>query len=101
MTTTIRQGRLVSLEGFKRHAWLILIAMVVILGLIGQRYSNQTKMQQIKRLTHELAREQSAERVEKAQYMTLIRESEMRRLIRAKGLDLDFREQPPYVIPKE
>ena len=30
--------------------------------------------------------------------MTLIRESEMKRLVKEKGLALEFQEQPPYEI---
>lgn len=101
MLRTLREGRLLSLEMFRRHGWLIIIAMVVIIALIGQRYTNQTKMEQIKKLDKELALQQSIQINEKAKYMSLIRENEMRRLLKEKKLDLDYQEQPPYIIPRD
>ncbi|MCM1005549.1 MAG: FtsL-like putative cell division protein [Prevotella sp.] len=96
----IIDGRMVSLELFKRHGWFILIATVIVIALIGQRYTNQTKMQEIKRLEKELAQSKSIEINEKAKYMSLIRENEMRKLLKEKHLNLDYQEQPPYVISK-
>ena len=52
--TVIREGRILSLQFFKNNAGLLLIGIVAILALIGLRYSTQTKMQQIKKLTAEL-----------------------------------------------
>lgn len=101
MLRTLREGRLLNLEMFRRHGWLILIATVVIIALIGQRYTNKTKMEQIKKLNDELALQQSIQINEKAKYMSLIRENEMRRLLKEKKLDLDYQEQPPYVIPRD
>lgn len=98
---TITGGRLLSLELFKRHGWLILIALVIVIAMIGQRYTNQTKMEEIKSLHKELELQQSIQLNEKAEYMSLIRENEMRRLLREQHLDLDYQEQPPYVIPRD
>lgn len=95
----LREGRFLSLEFFRNHAWLILIAVVMVLALIGQRYTNQTKMNQIKRLERELAVLESEQVTQKAQYMSLIRENEMRRLLRQHNLDLDYQEQPPFTLP--
>lgn len=97
---TLREGRPLSIELFRRHGWFILIALVIVIALIGQRYSNQTKMEEIKKLNKELALKQSIQINEKAKYMTLIRENRMRQLLRDRHLDLEFPEQPPYVIPK-
>ena len=66
---TITGGRLLSLELFKRHGWFILIALVVIIALIGQRYTNQTKMEEIKKLNKELELQQSIQLNEKASYI--------------------------------
>ena len=94
----LREGRPVSLDFFRRHAWLILIAVVVVLALIGQRYSNQDKRLQIKRLEHALATAESELVAQKASYMSLIRENEMRHLLRSHNINLDYQEQPPYVL---
>lgn len=94
----LREGRLLSIEFFRRHAWLIIIAVVVVLALIGQRYTNQSKRREIKKLEQQLATAKSDQVAEKAGYMSLIRENEMRRLLRQNNIDLDYQEQPPYVI---
>jgi len=96
----MREGRPLSIEFFRRHAWFIIIAVVVVLALIGQRYSNQRKMQEIKRLENELATLRSEQVSNKAAYMSLIREHEMRRLLRSHNLDLDYQEQPPFTLSK-
>ncbi|MCM1318898.1 MAG: FtsL-like putative cell division protein [Muribaculaceae bacterium] len=98
---SILKGRMVSLELFKRHGWFIFIATVIIIALIGQRYTNQTKMEEIKRLEKQLATSKSVEINEKARYKSLIREHEMRKLLRERKLDLDYQQQPPYIIPRD
>lgn len=55
-------------------------------------------MMEIKRLNVELARSRSNKLQEKAAYMSLIRETEMRRMVREKGLPLEFQEQPPFEL---
>ena len=93
-----RYGRSISVEFFKSIAWLLLIIVVAVIGLIGLRYKTKTKMSEIKRLNTELARAESNKLQEKAAYMSLIRETEMRRMVREKGLPLEFQEQPPYEL---
>lgn len=94
----LREGRTISVEFFKHNAWLLIIIVVAVIALIGLRYKTKTKMVEIKKLNTELAKAQSHKLQEKAKYMTLIRESEMRRLVREKGLPLEFQEQPPYEL---
>lgn len=94
----MRFGRSVSLEFFRRNAWLLMVIVVALLSLIGLRYKTKTKMAQIQALTTELQRAESSKLQEKAAYMSLIRETEMRRLVAEKGLGLDFQEQPPYEL---
>ena len=95
---SLYEGRPLSLGFFMRHAWFILIAMTLVIVLIGQRYSNQTKVQEINKLTKELSRAESEQVNEKAQYMSLIRENEMRKLLHSHHLDLDYQDKPPYII---
>lgn len=94
----LRYGRSISVEFFKNNAWLLLIIVVAVIALIGLRYKTKTKMEEIKKLNVELARAQSYKLQEKAAYMSLIRETEMRRMVREKGLPLEFQEQPPYEL---
>lgn len=97
----LRAGRSVSLEFFKANAWLMLLFVVAVISLMGLRYKTKMKMSEIKKLTIELQRAESEKLQEKALYMSLIRETEMRKMVAEKGLDLDFQEQPPYQLGNE
>lgn len=94
----VRYGRALSIDFFRRNAWLLLVIMVAVLSLMGLRYKTKTKMAEIKKLEATLERAESSKLQEKSAYMSLIREAEMRRLVNEKGLGLIFREQPPYEI---
>ena len=94
----MRYGQSVSIEFFQRNAWLLIVIVVAIISLIGLRYKTKTKMIEIKKLTRELKIAESNKLQEKAAYMSLIRETEMRRLTHEKQLGLVFQEQPPYEV---
>lgn len=94
----VRAGRAISLDYFKKNAWLLVLLVVTVLALIGLRYKTKTRMAEIKTLTTALKQAESDKLQAKAAYMSLIRETEMKRLVEEKGLDLQFREQPPYHI---
>lgn len=96
--TELRQGRTISVEFFKSNGWLLGIIVVAVIALIGLRYKTKTNMEAITKLTQELSKAESRKLQEKSQYMTLIRETEMRRMVRERGLPLEFQEQPPYEI---
>ena len=91
-------GRTLSIEFFRSYAWFLITFVVVVLALMGLRYDTKSKMKEIKRLTTELERAQSSKLQEKAAYMSLIRETEMKRLVEEKGLGLEFQELPPYIL---
>lgn len=91
-------GRTLSMEFFRTNAWLLIIFVVIVLALMGLRYDTKTKMKEIKNLTTELERAQSYKLQEKAAYMSLIRETEMKKLVEEKGLGLEFQEIPPYTL---
>lgn len=101
VATVMRHGTPLSIELFKRHGWFILIAMVVVVALTGQRYANANKVRKVQRLKKELALQQSVAINEKAAYMSLIRENVMRDFLHARHLDLDYQEQPPYSLSYE
>ncbi len=94
----VRYGRSVSVDFFRKNAWLLMIVVVSMISLMGLRYKTKTKMEEIKRLTNELQLAESSKLQEKAAYMSLIREVEMRRLVEENGLGLQFQEQPPYEL---
>lgn len=94
----MRYGRTLSLEFFRQNAWLLMLFVVVILALMGLRYKTKTRMEEIKKLTVELQRAESSKLQEKAAYMSLIREAEMKKLVEDKHLGLQFQEDPPYEL---
>lgn len=94
----LRYGRTLSIEFFRNNAWIMVIFVVVLLALMGLRYKTRTKMSEIKQLTVELQRAESHKLQEKALYMSLIRETEMIKMVREKNLNLQFQEQPPYEL---
>ncbi|MCM1378182.1 MAG: FtsL-like putative cell division protein [Clostridium sp.] len=96
--TDLRYGKSISVVFFRRNAWLLVLILVVVLSLMGVRYKTKTRMLEITRLQRELGQVQSEKLREKAEYMSLIRETEMQRLVEANGLGLEFQEQPPYTV---
>ena len=98
LVNDVRYGRSLSLEFFRHNAWLLMLFVVAIIALMGLRYKTKTKMEEIKQLTVELQRAQSSKLQEKAAYMSLIREAEMKKLVESQGLGLQFQEYPPYEL---
>lgn len=94
----LRYGQTLSIEFFSYNAWILVIILVAVLSLIGLRYKTKTKMSEIKTLTHKLELAESDKLREKAAYMSLVRETEMRRLVAEKHLGLVFQEQPPFEV---
>lgn len=97
----IRGGKTISMSTLRDNAWIIVVVIVCILSLMGLRYETKTKMEKIKRLNAELIRAESSKLQEKAEYMSLIRETEMKRMVEEKGLNLTFQEQPPFELIEE
>lgn len=100
-TEELRSGRAVSLEFFKRNAWLIIAIITALIGVMGLRYRTKTRMAEIKLLNKELQRAESDKLHEKASYMTLIRETELTKLTTEKHLGLKYQEEPPVEIECE
>lgn len=100
-TEDIRYGKSVSLDFFKRNAWMLLAILTALISVMGLRYRTKTRMAEIKQLTIDLDRAESAKLHEKANYMTLIRETEMTRLTARKRLGLQYQEEPPVEIECE
>ena len=94
----LRYGQTLSIEFFSYNAWILVIILVAVLSLIGLRYKTKTKMSEIKALSHKLELAESDKLREKAAYMSLVRETEMRRLVTEKRLGLVFQEQPPFEV---
>ena len=100
-TEDLRDGRAVSIEFFKRNAWILIAILTALIAVMGLRYRTKTRMTEIKQLTRQLERAESEKLHEKAWYMTLIRETELTRLTTEKKLGLRYQEEPPVVIECE
>ena len=94
----LRYGQSISLEFFRANAWLIMVIVVVVIALMGLRYKTRTRLEEIKQLTSELQLAESTMLDEKSKYMTLVRETEMKKMVQERGLPLEFQEQPPYIL---
>ena len=94
----MRYGKSVSVTFFRKNAWLLILFVAIVLALIGVKYKTRTKMAEVRKLEKELVVSQSNMLREKSAYMTLIRETEMLRLVEKNGLGLIFQEEPPYDI---
>lgn len=98
LVKNLQYGRAVGLSFFRKNAWLIVIFLVIILSLMGLRFKTMAKMSEIKALSSELETARSEKLQYKSKYMSLIRETEMQRLVNEQGLNLEFQEQPPYEL---
>lgn len=90
------EGRLITGSFFLRH-WLT-IAMIIgmVLLYITTRYSCQHSMERIRTLTARLEVVETESLRVKGEYMSRIRESEMRQRLDSLGLPLSVQMQPPY-----
>lgn len=89
-------GRMLSLDFFSRHWLWVLMVVVMLMIYITSRYTCQTQMEDIQRLTRELEVAKTERVREKSIYMSRIRESQMQRMVDSMRLGLTVQEQPPY-----
>lgn len=97
----IIQGRFFSLDFFKRNAVYIIALVIMALAYIANKFVCQSSMEEVMTLKTELANAQTDLVNSSAQYNSLIRESEMTKLMREKNLGLSAPKDPPYVIPSK
>ncbi len=94
----IIQGRFFSLDFFKRNAVYIVALVVMALAYIANKFVCQSSMQEVISLRTELANAQTDLVNSSAEYSSMIRESEMTKLMREKHIDLTAPEEPPYQL---
>lgn len=92
----IIRGRLFSLDFFKRNAVYIIALVVMALAYIANKFVCQSSMQEVMTLKTELANAQTDLVNSSAKYNSMIRESEMTKLMREKNLGLTAPKEPPY-----
>jgi len=95
---TILQGRIFSLEFFKRNWVYIVFVVAMALAYIGNKFACQRSIQELLSLKTDLANAQSDLVVSSAKYNSMIRESEMVKLMNEKHLGLSAPSEPPYEL---
>ena len=91
----IFQGRFFSLDFFKRNAVYIIALVIMALAYIANKFVCQSSMEEVIRLKTELANAQTDLVNASAKYNSMIRESEMTKLMREKHLGLEAPNDPP------
>lgn len=89
-------GQVVSSDLFARNWLAMVLGVFMVLAYISGKYSCQTKMEEVDRLSKELSITK-AELVRcRSRYMGRIRESSMQAMVDSLQLDLRVQENPPY-----
>ncbi|MBQ3364459.1 MAG: hypothetical protein IJG42_10985 [Muribaculaceae bacterium] len=92
------QGRMLSLEFFKRN-WVYAVFIVAMaLAYIGNKFACQRSIQELLSLKTDLANAQTDLVNASAQYNSMIRESEMVKLMNQRNLGLTAPLDPPYEL---
>ena len=94
----IRQGEVLSSDFFARNWLTVFAAVVVVMLYITQKYTCQTKMEEIRRLTTELEIVKTERLRVRSAYMSHTRESSMQQLIDSLGLNLRVQDRPPFKL---
>jgi len=92
------QGRFLSFEFFKRNAVYIIAAVIMTLMYISNKYVCQSSIKEMMDLKIQLANAQTDCVNASARYNSMIRESQMKKLVDTMHINLDAPEQPPYKL---
>lgn len=90
------QGRIFSLEFFRRNWIYVVFVVTMALAYIGNKFACQSSIQELLNLRNDLSNAQTDLVKSSADYNSMIRESEMVKLMNAKHLGLTAPEEPPY-----
>ena len=91
-------GRLFSLEFFKKNAIYIVALVVMALAYIANKFVCQSNMQEVITLKTDLENAQTDLVDASARYNSMIRETEMTKLMSQKNINLTAPQEPPYQI---
>ena len=92
------QGRFFSLDFFKRNAVYIIALVIMALAYIANKFVCQSSMQEVITLKTDLANAQTDLVNASAKYNSMIRESELTKLMREKHIGLAAPMDPPYEL---
>ena len=93
-------GRLLSSDFFARHWKSVLLASLMVLIYITNRYQCLTRMEEIRRLEQELEVVETERIRVRSTYMSRIRESSMQEMVDTMHLNLRIQDKPPYKLSK-
>ena len=93
-------GRLLSSDFFARHWRSVLLAILMVLIYITNRYQCLTRMEEIRRLEQELEVVETERIRVRSTYMSRIRESSMQEMVDTMHLNLRIQDKPPYKLSK-
>ena len=94
----IIQGRIFSLEFFKRNWIYVVFIMAMALAYIGNKFACQRSIQELLSLKTDLANAQTDLVKASADYNSMIRESEMVKRMNERHLGLTAPMDPPYEL---
>ena len=93
-------GRLLSSDFFARHWKSVLLAILMVLIYITNRYQCLTRMEEIRRLEQELEVVETERIRVRSTYMSRILESKMQEMVDTMHLNLRIQDKPPYKLSK-
>ncbi len=93
-------GRLLSSDFFARHWKSVMLAILMVLIYITNRYQCLTRMEEIRRLEQELEVVETERIRVRSTYMSRIRESSMQEMVDTMHLNLRIQDKPPYKLSK-
>ena len=93
-------GRLLSSDFFARHWKSVLLAILMVLIYITNRYQCLTRMEEIRRLEQELEVVETERIRVRSTYMSRIRESSVQEMVDTMHLNLRIQDKPPYKLSK-
>ncbi len=94
----LAQGRFFSLDFFKRNAIYIIALVLMALAYIANKFVCQSNMQEVITLKTDLENAQTDLVDASARYNSMIRETEMTKLMSQKNINLTAPQEPPYQI---
>lgn len=98
MLRSAMRGRLISTDFFSRHWITVALLVLMFVWYITNKYECQTSMETIQKLEKKLEIVKTERIREQSEYMSRIRESSMRALVRRNHLDLEVQDTPPFKI---
>lgn len=95
------QGRIFSLDFFKRNAKYIVLLVVMALAYIANKFECQRSIQELLSLKTDLADAQTDLVTSSANYNSMILESEMSKRMQQQHMGLGTPHEPPYILKSE